>query len=148
MTDSEVRANFPGTLAKDMLSLCLGEAIGEGSTRTVYRSTNPDYVYKFETSARRFQNIMEWETWDIIRLTKHKLWFVPCVDIADCGTILVQKYARPLEIHELPEDIPAYFADVKQSNWGMYQGHPCCLDYGNTFLIDKGVNNKMRKAEW
>lgn len=144
-----IKEYFPGTIAGDLLYLCVDKQIGDGSTRKVFKSSLvPNTVFKFETTSQRFQNILEWETWEIVKTYKHKLWFAPCLRISDCGTILVQAFCRDLEDNELPEEIPSFFADIKRENFGMYEGHVVCRDYGNTFLIDKGLNNKMKKAEW
>ena len=148
MSEREVRDFFRGTIACDLLSLCIGDMIGAGSTRTVFRTPDPEIVLKFETSAQRFQNIMEWETWQIVKDTNYKEWFVPCINIADCGSILKQNFARDMEPNEVPETLPAFFADVKKENFGMYNGHVVCRDYGNHMLIDRGLTKKMIKADW
>src|SRR6267154_323177 len=114
MSDKDVRSYFINVISQDLLSLVVGDVISVGSTRTVYRATEASKVVKFETIERRFQNIMEWETWQIVKDTKYKLWFAPCVDISPCGTILVQKFCRDLEDRELLDEIPAFFADVKR----------------------------------
>lgn len=148
---SDLSIYFNTVVSKDLLDLCTDKAISQGSTRSVYKSAlAADEVLKFETSARRFQNILEWETWQIVQyFPKHKRWFVPCVSISDCGTILIQKYARDLEESELLAELPVYFADIKRENFGMFNGQVVCRDYGNTFLIDRGFNTtRMKKADW
>ncbi len=148
MTEEAVKRYFQNTISNDLFSLCVGSLVAVGSSRTVFRASNPEFVYKFETSAHSFQNMMEWETWQIVKDTKHKKWFAPCSAISDCGTVLAQVYCRDLEINELPEELPAFFADVKRDNFGIYKNQIVCRDYGNHFLIDRGLTNKMIKAEW
>lgn len=148
MSDREVRGHFTNTIAQDFLDLFAAEIISEGSTRTVYRSINRDYVIKFETYAKRFQNVVEWETWSIAKHTKFKDWFCPCSDISSNGTILIQRFARDLEEAEWPKELPSFFADVKPENFGWLDGKVVCRDYGNSYLIDKGFSSKMTKVQW
>ncbi len=148
MSERDVREYFRGTICSDLLSLCISDAIGTGSTRTVFKTPDPTVVLKFETSAQRFQNIMEWETWQIARDTKYALWFAPCIAISDSGTILKQGFARDMTLAEAPDTLPAFFADVKRENFGIYDGRVVCRDYGNHLLIDRGLTGKMTKAEW
>lgn len=148
MSHKEVQAYFTNTIANDLLNLFARRHIADGSTRTVYR-INTEQIAKFECDAGRFQNVMEWETWEIVKHTKYKEWFAPCIEISDNGSILVQAFCRDLEPAELPEKLPVFFCDVKKENFGMYEGHVVCRDYGNSYLIDRGFNTKkMKKAEW
>ena len=62
--------------------------------------------------------------------------------------MLVQQYARPARREELPEKVPSFFTDMKVSNWGIYEGRPVAVDYGVNLLIDRGLTNAMKAAEW
>lgn len=148
MNDKEVRQYFTNTIAQDLFDLVAPECIAIGSTRTVFRA-NSKQVFKFETNAKRFQNIIEWETWEIVKHTKFAKWFAPCIDISNNGAILAQEFCRDLEDSELPEEVPVFLCDIKRSNFGMLDGNVVCRDYGNNYLIDRGFNTKkMKKAEW
>ncbi len=149
MTSDSAETFFTNAISKDLFSLCASTKLGKGVARDVYRSAlNPDHVFKFELPSMSFQNILEWETWDVVRHTKYAKWFAPCIHIASCGTVLIQAYAREIMPDELPKDVPAFFTDLKADNWGMLNGHPVCRDYGRSLLMDRGLSNKLRKAEW
>lgn len=149
MADRETETFFTNTIARDFFSSFVGKYLGKGAGREVYQcNINPDIVVKIETTSGSFQNILEWETWDACKETKFKKWFAPCYSISPCGTVLIQKYARDIEDSECPEQVPAFFSDIKKENWGIYNNLPVCRDYGRTLLVDKGLSNKLRKAEW
>ena len=141
---------FDNTIARDVLyTLIKGDLLGTGVARQVYRCAfDSSLVVKIETTSRSFQNVLEWEAWDAVRLTKYKDWFAPCVSISPCGTVLLQKYTRDLEPDEVPKDVPNFFCDLKVDNWGFYEGRPVCRDYGRTLLMDKGLSSKMKKADF
>lgn len=146
-TDTE--GFFNNTISKDLLALVTGKYLGKGVAREVFRSAlNPDHVFKFEVLSSSFQNALEWEAWDAVKRTKHAKWFCPCIHISSCGTVLIQRYARNIDIAELPKEVPAFFTDLKTDNWGIIDGQPVCRDYGRSLLMDRGLSNKMRKAEW
>lgn len=148
MQNQEILKYFTNTISGDFLQLFAGDAIAAGSTRIVCKGINNSTVIKFETCAKRFQNIMEWETWQIIKHTPFKRWFAPCIDISDNGAILIQEFCRDMELKELPEELPAFFCDIKKDNFGIYNDLVVCRDYGNSYLIDNGANKRMKKAEW
>jgi len=136
-------------LSRDLFELVTGDRVGIGQYRTVYKSLLvPDEVLKFEYTAKSFSNVQEMDIWERIALTKFAKWFCPCVSISSCGTILIQKYARDVEDHEYPDEIPVFFTDVKKSNFGMYKGNFVCRDYGANLLIEKGLSNKLKKVIW
>jgi hypothetical protein len=146
---SDTEKYFSNTISNDLFALVAGKIVDIGSTREVFRdSRDTNHVLKFETGAQRFQNVMEWETWQVVKWTPQKFWFAPCADISPNGSILVMKYCRDMEDDELPEELPAFFADIKRSNFGIYDGHVVARDYGNSYLIDRGLTRKMRKVEW
>lgn len=146
---TELATYFNNAISRDLFQLCTGAKLADGSTRTVFKlALNPSQVLKYETVAGRFQNIMEWETWQMVRWTKFAKWFAPCHHISDCGTILIQEYCRDLTNDEIPEELPAFFTDIKRENFGMHGGNVVCRDYGLSLLMDRGLTNKMKKAEW
>lgn len=142
------------TITSDFFHLICGEKLGRGISREVFRCAfDPTMVFKFEKDAGSFQNIIEWETWQTVRhtagfKTDYAQYFAPCIGISPCGTILAQKAARKIDRAELPAELPSFFTDIKQENFGVIDGKIVCIDYGNTLLMTKGLNNKKRKADW
>ena len=61
---------------------------------------------------------------------------------------MLQHYAEPIHASKLPTHVPAFFADLKAANWGMYAGHPVAVDYGRNLLLSRGLSTRMRKADW
>lgn len=125
----------------------LGNLIGEGSSRKVYEcQINPEWVVKVEGGGQSFANQYEWVTWQ--RATKDlKKWLAPCVHISPAGSILIMKRCEPVQKHQLPKRIPAFFNDIKATNWGWLDKHPVCFDYG--LQRKPGFQQmNMEKAEW
>ena len=78
---------------------------------------DPTLVIKFEVEPKSFQNVYEWHTWDRVKEYKPVAkWFAPCVNISECGTILLQKRTTPVPNKMLPKKVPAFFIDLKRSN--------------------------------
>jgi hypothetical protein len=149
MTRNTIEQYFNNVVSKDLLGLVCSKKLGSGVSREVYQyALNPDYVIKFETDAGSFQNILEWETWENVRFTKHAKWFAPCSHISPCGTVLLQYYASPISSYDLPEKVPAFFTDLKLKNFGRFKDNIVCLDYGRNLLMSNGLTSRMKKAEW
>lgn len=147
--DDRINSYLKTTVAKDLFMLIMGQHLGSGAARTVVRNDlNSHQVLKFETEGTFFQNVMEWKVWQSVQGTKWEPWFAPCVAISPNGIVLVQQYARPARREELPEKVPSFFTDMKVSNWGIYEGRPVAVDYGVNLLIDRGLTNAMKAAEW
>lgn len=146
-----VKKDLNTLLSKELFDVFVGPKLGEGANRKVYECLiDPTVVIKIETWERSFSNIAEWETWQEVQWDDwHKKWFVPCVDISPCGKILIQKratiYGNELG---LPKKVPAHFTDLHTSNWGVYQGKPVCVDYGATFITQRGLTKRMKNAKW
>lgn len=141
--------NALGTVPRDFINLFLGTHIGTGAAREVFVCrTDPTIVIKIEQRAQSFQNIKEWEIWNDVQYDK-KLspWFVPCVDISNCGTVLIQKRAEHIPKAQFPKKIPACFGDLKYENFGVYKNHFVCLDYG-TITTSNGLRGTLKKASW
>jgi hypothetical protein len=141
------RAN---TLTYELFGLVAGDIIGSGAFRHVFDySPDPKLVIKFELDAGSFHNVQEWTVWDRVKnapdLAK---WFAPCRFISPCGSILLQEYAKDLLDTELPEEVPAYFTDVRKENWGKIGKKIVCRDYGSHLLYEKGMTKSMRKVKW
>ena len=129
--------------------LMCGEKIGNGIARTVYESRLlPGFVIKVEEDSRSFQNVLEWETWQRVRGTKHEKWFAPCESISAAGTVLVMRKTELARASEYPEKMPVFLTDFKRKNYGMYDGRLVCHDYGLTLLVEHGMTSRLRKANW
>jgi hypothetical protein len=130
------------------MSMC-GRHLGAGIGRRVFEyALNPDtHVVKFEDcNGSRFQNVLEWETWQRVKGTRHERWFAPCVWISQSGGILImRRTTRPVQF---PAKMPAYLCDFKRDNYGLLDGKFVCHDYGTNLLIENGLTSRMRKAEW
>lgn len=147
--EAEVGKYFTGTIARDLLELVSGRLIGRGQYRYVHAcELNPDWVIKFELGSKCFQNIIEWETWNTVVGTKYEKHFTPCMYISPCGTILLQKFARDVEVSELPLELPRFFTDIKKSNFGVLNGQVVCRDYGANLLMINGLSSRTKKVEW
>lgn len=134
---------------RDTFNLLCGNVIGRGSARVVYDSQLfPEHVIKVENVAGRFQNVMEWETWLIVRDTKWAKWFAPCKWISPAGVVLIQAKTTPPPRASYPEMMPKFFADFKRPNYGLLNEQIVCHDYGVHLLMENGMSDRMKKVEW
>lgn len=136
------------TIRTDLLSVLLAKPIGRGAARVVFETyLDPKIVVKVENQMQSFQNPIEWERWNMVVGTPAAKWFAPCVRISPCGTVLIQKKAIPAQPHQYPKKVPAFFTDLKRTNFGIIDGKFVCVDYGS--LGGEGLySTKMRKADW
>lgn len=149
MPYNEIGPSFTNTISRDLLDLTRGEKLGEGMSRYVYvHRLDPSLVIKFETDARSFQNIAEWEVWKWVCGTKMERWFAPCVDISPNGSILIQKRCEPIQSAQRPKMLPAYLCDLKRENFGMFEKRVVCCDYGTMLSSLRKVSPRMQKARW
>lgn len=150
MSDPLADSLFPNIVAKDFFQTLTSQKLGEGAHRTVYKLTlNPDLVVKLEDKAFHFSNVYEWDVWNRVRHTKLAKWFAPCEHISPCGTVLIQKLAKDIEdLSLLPKEIPVFFTDVAPRNFGIYEGRVVCRDYGLNLLMERGMTNRLKTAEW
>lgn len=134
-------------LLYELGSLVLGDFLGEGVNRRVYRcAINPNYVIKVSDRAHCWQNINEWETWWYASKLMAR-WLAPCVAISPSGTYLVQQYAEPVRRDELPKKLPRFLVDQKQENFGIINGQLVARDYGTMVSLVSTINGK-RRANW
>lgn len=145
---------------RQAFDLLCHEQIGYGMSRKVFSSlVRPDCVVKVEEAAGRFQNIVEWETWQRVKHTPHSRWFAECKWISPNGTILIMERTRPAAPSEFLEKMPAYLCDFKRTNYGMVKASESragkkgeeflvCHDYGTNLLFENGMTKRMHKAEW
>lgn len=123
----------------DMFRIMLGDKIGAGWAREVYDMALSDgkYVIKIETKGQSFQNIQEWEFWQVAKKTKWAKWFAPCEQISPCGTILVQHKAVVFrDTDKMPTQLPRFFTDLKSENYGKIGNQIVCVDYGITLATE------------
>jgi len=138
-----------GGFSREFLEFVCGDRLGAGMSREVFRFALDDrYVIKFEPMEHRFQNVEEMMTWQAVEHTDFAKWFAPCTAISGCGRIMLQRYAEPIPATALPERVPAFFTDLKPSNWGRIGKQPVALDYGRTLLMSHGLTKRTRKADW
>lgn len=140
---------FNRVVESDFFQLICGEMIGKGSFRQVWSCLiDPSVVIKIENGAGSFSNIHEWDVWCDAedRGDEIRKWFAPCVSISPCGSVLVQKRTRPAR--KYPDMIPAFMADTKRQNFGMYGRNFVAHDYGNHRLYNSGFTKRMKKADW
>lgn len=136
-------------LEVEAFSVFVGERLGSGMSREVSACRlNPDLVVKIEMEAQRFQNITEWQTWEQVSHTECAQWFSPCVLISSAGAVLIQKKTTPILYENLPEMIPIFFSDLKQSNWGLFEGRAVCHDYGYSLALKRGLSTRLKRAVW
>lgn len=142
----------------DLLNMILGDVLGNGISRRVH-AVDPqlgvyrDCVVKLEIG-KGFQNVQEWEIWQDLANSDNEnsrnlnQWFAPCYAISPCGQALIQQRTQPIQdMNELPTKIPVLFSDVKDENWGHYDGRVVCHDYGMN-LSNSQLQNRLKKAVW
>lgn len=141
--------DFTSGISRDLLHMCLDDMIAEGAYRMVYPwLPNTDWVCKIEPVSGHFSNVQERDVWERVKETKLAQWFAPVHQISGCGILMLQSRTKPVEPHELPKQVPAFFTDLKAANWGRLGKRIVCHDYGNNLLMEKGMTTRMRKANW
>lgn len=105
----------------------------------------PKYVIPAKRAALPVEDVIELPG---VEHTQHARWFAPCKAISGCGRIMLQAYAEPLAAIALPAEVPAFFTDLKPSNWGRIGNQPVACDYGRTMLMSRGLTKAMKKADW
>jgi hypothetical protein len=122
-------------LRRDLFRLLVGECIGGGAHREVYKLRGrEDYVLKAETGSASFYNVLEWETWLAVLGTKFEKYFAPCETISPCGMFLIQERTSP--VRDVPKAKPKFLQDIKPENFGMLKnGRVVCHDYSISWLI-------------
>jgi hypothetical protein len=134
-------------IINDSLYLFLGEKLGEGQYRDVYKfGIDPDLVVKIEARNHpkgypMFCNTVEMGIWCESNGTPWRKWLAPCVFISNYGAVMIQRRTTPCPAHRLPKLVPNFLADLKPDNWGLYKGRPVVHDYGN-----HAVNQVAQKA--
>jgi len=146
-------------IKEEAFNLLCNERIGYGMSRDVFDSLLlPDYVIKVERDAGRFQNVLEWETWQRVQFTKHSAWFAECRWISPNGRVLVMEKTQRPAPGSFPDRLPVYLTDTKRTNYGLSMltdpktGKPAmrfvCHDYGTSLLFERGMTSRTRAVEW
>lgn len=134
---------------EEAFNILCGDKVGGGMSRQVFAcNLLPDCVVKVE-SQPWFQNVMENEVWYRIRDTKWARWFAPTRWISPYGRLLIMERTMPVSMKELPAKVPKFFTDMKRQNWGkLPNGKIVCHDYGSNLLMEEGMSDALKKAEW
>ena len=141
--------HFKTTAARDVAAMLLGECLGYGTYRAVFKHALDDtLIVKVENGERCFSNIIEYEVWECVKETEFAEWFAPVVAISPCGIALVMRKTTPMSEHDLPAKVPSFFTDLKAENFGRLDGRVVCHDYGCNLLMENGMSKRMRKVDW
>jgi hypothetical protein len=135
---------------EDAANFLLGDFIGSGLSRRVYKCKfNSSLIIKIEYSNDFDQNIFEWHIWNAVKNTPLEKWFAPVEHCSADGKLLAMRRCSAIKKENLPEEIPAIIADIRQCNWGMYKKHPVCFDYGFENVLSNAIKaNRMKKVVW
>lgn len=134
---------------REAFHLLTDKLIGRGVSREVWSSkVLPNCVIKVESSAQRFQNVIEWEVWHRVKSTKFAKWFAPCEWISPNGSILIMRKTEVPGKSEYPDKLPVFFSDIKFENFGLLNGEFMAHDYGINMLLEKGMSSKLRTVHW
>lgn len=141
------------TSARDMANFFLGDKIGTGMNRDVYKFPfDETYIVKYEYAANKcFQNVIEWEFWETVKNTSMAKWFAPCLAISQNGLYLIQKKVEMIPRDQFPKKVPRFFTDLKYENFGKIGKAFVAFDYGTMHIgcIDESLSSKKtKKAEW
>lgn len=134
-----------------LIDLIIGPYIGSGSFRDVYQhATNENWVVKIQRDDNQHSNIIEYELWGDIVYTDYKKWFAPIHWMSHNGKVIIQEKTRPITKDDiLPDKIPSFITDVKQSNFGFIGKQLVCHDYDFSLnmLFSNSLNKRMKSAK-
>lgn len=136
---------------EDLIDLVTGGFLGAGAYRkTFIYKLDPTKVIKRSISDTHRHSIIEYEVWESVQDDKKlSRWFAPVYAISDLGVWIVQARTKPIAKEDLPKKVPYIFTDLKPANWGWYNDHPVCHDYGSVMgRLVASCGNRMRVADW
>jgi hypothetical protein len=140
---------FEETILRESFDLLCDRLIGSGMSRQVFSSKLlPNCVIKVEADGGRFQNVIEWETWQRVKDTDASRWFAECKFISPNGAVLIMELTTHPAQDQYPEKMPAYLCDFKRTNYGMSHGFLVCHDYGTHLMFENGMTKRMTVANW
>lgn len=126
----------------DLNQQFVGEKLGSGVSRDVYACRmNPDLVVKIEKTedGRMFSNFQEFDLWNEANSQHPEVakWLAPVISLSTNGLVLVMKRTKPLK--KMPKELPDFFNDIHDGNFGMLNGRVVCHDYAITKVLTKGL---------
>jgi len=133
-------------VGRELFDFFLGTYIGSGSYRDVFNhNENSKLVVKIENREAHGDNWAELRLWRAVENTEYAKWFAPCKYISTNGIILYQRKTAPIETKEkkIPKEIPAFFTDVKRSNFGWIGNQLVCHDYSH--CLEKFTSQSLSK---
>lgn len=118
--------------------------LGYGAFRQVF-VINENYVFKIETDGD-WMNIMEAKLWNFVKYTPDLAkWFAPVRFISEDGKILIMDKVD-VNKKKYPKKIPAFFTDLKMSNFGWIGDRFVCCDYSSDLIFAR-LYDKMNKFQ-
>lgn len=123
--------NLSEDSSSDLFGLLCGAEIGRGEYRSVYQHRMDDKLVVKHDTCENWSNVHEFTLYRELQDTPLGKWLAPAYWLSPRGIWLIQAKTTPIEIGNYPKRVPAIFADLKPSNWGMFEGRPVCHDYGN-----------------
>ena len=138
-------------MKNELEQLLIGKKIGTGMHRTTYECRlNHKWVVKIADDERmgRGANCLEYKIWQEIQYTSEAKRFAPCLDISEGGKYLLQERAELGRKKDYPAKIPAYFTDIKMSNFGFIGKNFVCVDYGSLLIWKEIGGKKLKKVIW
>ncbi|OGB23337.1 MAG: hypothetical protein A3I66_01340 [Burkholderiales bacterium RIFCSPLOWO2_02_FULL_57_36] len=136
--------------ATDLFRLICGPELGSGQYRQVYEHIFDKKLVVKHDSGTNWSNVNEFQIWCEFRDTPLGKWLAPVEWISPRGLWIVQARTKPIPIGKFPKKVPALFADLKPSNWGMYKGRPVCHDYGNhsLYTVGRASVSQLKPVVW
>lgn len=146
----DIAQNFD--LSYDMVDIMCGDFVGEGCSRIVYDCPLcPGFVVKIEVSKNTHHNMLEYYMWtSVVDQPEVSKWLAPVGWMSANGRIMLQKKVTHINDNNrklIPEKVPAFMTDMKDSNYGFIGKQFVCFDYAFSLEMcgSHAMNNKMRK---
>jgi hypothetical protein len=137
---------------EDSFNFLCDRLLGEGIHRKVFTNRfDRKVVVKVEDNGtdvyRSFANVREFDFWTYWKEYEPVAkWLAPCTFLSPNGRLMLQRRVDPLPpSYDLPDKLPKFLTDHKQSNFGLLDGRLVCVDYATT-IVD--ASTKLRKAHF
>lgn len=136
--------------SSDLFNLICGKEVGRGQYRTVFEHHFDKKLVVKHDSGENWSNVNEFQLWCEFRDTPLGKWLAPVEWLSPRGLWLIQARTTPIAIGKFPKKVPALFADLKPSNWGIYKGRPVCHDYGNhaIYTVGRQSASQLKPVVW